>query len=147
MYHYCDNAHMWVCVFKMCIKYFLFGTLISVWISSISVTVVPFAHNWFTYCVLKYMCVSEEMCVCVAEQTSSCWKFQMTLKMGFERCYSTRICELTAVFSVSTLRVSQCICSIFLNIQKVQESSTHGIKIFRTCIGFVDGSRHIIEIC
>jgi len=150
MYHYCESAHMWVCVFKMCKKYFLFGTLISVWICSISVTVVPFPPNWFTYCVLKYMCISEEMCVCVWQSKylhvgSSKWHSRWDLKgatqQGFVNWLQFAVCHHQGLAIVSAPSFW-----ILTAAQKVQERSTLGLKIFRTHIGFVDGSRHIIEI-
>jgi len=147
MYHYCESAHMWVCVFKMCIKYFLFGTLISVWICSISVTVVPFPHNWFTYCVLKYVCISEEMCVWQkhlhvgSSKWHSRWDLKGATQQGFVIWLQFALCQHQRLASVSA--TSFC---ILIAAQKVQESSTLGLKIFRTCKAFVDGIRHIIEI-
>lgn len=153
----CDVLLLWecayvcvcVCFFKMCITYFRFGTLISVWICSISVTVVPFTHNWFTYCILKYMCISEEMCVWQSKYLhvgSSKWHSRWGLKgatqQGFVKWLQFALCRHQGLASVSALSFW-----ILITAQKVQESSTLGLKMFRTHIGFVDGSRHIIVCC
>jgi len=128
----CTNHAVWCttivrvrifeCVFLKCVKNTFFLVHWSVFESVVFQWQLCHFHLIDLHTAFWNTCASVRKCVCVAEQTPSCWKFQMTLKMGFERCYSTRICELTAICSVSPSRVSQCICSIFLNLNFCTES-------------------------
>lgn len=156
----CTNHAVWCttivrvriceCVFLKCVKNTFFLVHWSVFESVVFQWQLCHFHLIDLHTAFWNTCASVRKCVCVWQSKylhvgSSKWHSRWDLKgatqQGFVNWLQFAVCHHQGLAIVSAPSFW-----ILTAAQKVQERSTLGLKIFRTHIGFVDGSRHIIEI-